>query len=277
MQNALDVWREEEVEKAFRVYTEGAGGTIFGYGLIDPQDFDAVWESMGAASRQLCIDRIAEENAARRMAGMDPLNEREEEFYRGKVKDELKSEFERRVTLKERIEKEKKNLELIFERLDEDDMLDESTVWYRGFGGAEEMLLNRMQRMEHLIQRIYRDLKVDTVYADAPLTRELDGRISAYSMSDMIRTYFAADTMAEAEEALQQYYKDNFDLGVSNEDIAGSWKFPVSFLNETRESTLEIIPSGDGGEVILDGKTYSYSFSEGTGNFYSLLSVDREP
>jgi hypothetical protein len=114
MQNALNVWRTEEVEKAFRVYTEGSGGSMFGYGAIDSGDFDAVWESMGAAARQLCIDRIAEENAARRLAGMEPLNEREEEFYRGKVREELKSEFERRVKLNVRIEQEKKNLDLIF-------------------------------------------------------------------------------------------------------------------------------------------------------------------
>ncbi len=57
------------------------------------------------------------------------------------------------------------------------------------------------------------------------------------------------------------------ESGVTNADIVGSWKLLESFLNETRESTLEIIPSGDGGEVILNGKTYSYNFSEGIVTF----------
>lgn len=273
MQNALDVWREDEVEKAFRVYTEGSEGVIFGYGLVDAGDFDTVWEDMGAASRQLCIDRIAEENAARRLAGIEPLNEREEEFYRAKVKEELRSEFERRVALNARIEQEKKNLDLIFERLEADDMLGESTVWYRGFGGAEETLIDRMGRMEHLVQRIYRDLNVDTVYADAPLSRELDGRVSAYSMSEMIRAYFSAGNTAEAEAALQQYYKDNFDLGLRNEDLAGTYTITGMFAGETKTGTMIITPEGSGGTIGFGDHKYNYMFSEGTATF----TVDYPP
>jgi hypothetical protein len=36
MQNALDAWRDGEVQKAFQVYKDGSSGSIFGYGAIDP-------------------------------------------------------------------------------------------------------------------------------------------------------------------------------------------------------------------------------------------------
>ena len=56
---------------------------------------------MDGASRQLCIERIRTENEARANAGMPPLTAAEEDFYREKVKSELKSEFERASLSKE--------------------------------------------------------------------------------------------------------------------------------------------------------------------------------
>jgi hypothetical protein len=222
MQNALDAWRDGEVQKAFQVYKDGSSGSLFGYGAIDPLDFDAVWENMKGASRQLCIERIAIENDARRLCGMEPLSAREEDFYREKVKVELRTEFERRVKVQDKIDKEKKNLDLIFEELDKGDMLDSSKVWYRGFGGKEETLQSRMERMEHLIQRIYGDLGIKTVYSGPQNTKDLNGSISAAAMSEMVRAYFAANTQEEAEKALQEYYKKSFNLPKTTEQSTGT-------------------------------------------------------
>ena len=211
MQNALDAWREEEVQKAFQIYKDGSKG-VFGYSEIGALKFDAVWENMKGASRQLCIERIAIENDARRLAGMEPLSAREEDFYRTKVKEELRTEFERRIKVQEKIDKEKKGLDLIFEELDKGDLLDSSKVWYRGFGGKEETLQNRMGRMEHLIQRIYKDLGIKSVYSGPQNTKDLNGAISAAAMSDMVRLYFAANTAPEGEKALQEYYNESFNM-----------------------------------------------------------------
>lgn len=130
MQNALDVWRDDEVKNAFEVYVNGSSGSLFGYGAIDPQDFDAVWDGMKGASRQLCIERIVQENDARRLIGMPALSVREEEFYRTKVKEDLKIEFERRLMFKNKIEKEKENLDLIFDDMDKSKALDSTTSRY---------------------------------------------------------------------------------------------------------------------------------------------------
>lgn len=205
MQNALDVWRDGEVEKAFRVYTEGSAGTLFGYGALDPGDFDAVWDNMKGASRQLCLERIRTENAARRLIGLPPLTAKEEEFYRNKVKEELRSEFERRALLNNRIEAHKKNLELIFAELDAAKLFDSTNVWIRKID-PNETLEARLNRFNRLIERIFKDLRIETVYSGAQLGPVTDGRISAAEMAAMLRGYFAADTQAEGEKFLQDYY-----------------------------------------------------------------------
>jgi len=205
MQNALDVWRDGEVEKAFRVYTQGSTGTLFGYGAVDPGDFEAVWDNMKGASRQLCLERIRKENQARQLLGLPPLTSKEEDFYREKVKQELKSEFERRLALKDKVEAQKKNLELIFAELDAAKLFESTNVWIRKID-PEETLESRLNRFHKLIERIFRDLNVQTVYSGAQLGPVTDGRISASEMAVMVRGYFAANTQAEAEKFLQEYY-----------------------------------------------------------------------
>jgi hypothetical protein len=214
---------------------------------------------MKGASRQLCIERITIENDARRLCGMEPLSAREEDFYREKVKVELRTEFERRVVLQDKIDKEKKGFDLIFEELDKGDVLDKNHIWWRGFGGREETLQSRMGRMEHLIQRIYGDLGIKTVYSGPQNTKDLNGSISAAAMSDMVRVYFAANTQAEGEKALQEYYKKSFNLPKTDEsdetsaeqdaslvhgvvptkvtahgiftNISGKWSYSIEFWN----------------------------------------------
>lgn len=272
MQNALDVWRDGEVEKAFEVYRNGSSGSIFGYGSIEAKDFESVWDNMKGASRQLCIERIATENDARRMCDMPPLTPKEEDFYRNKVKEELKSEFDRRIELQGKIDAEKKNLDLIFEELDKGDMLDSSKVWYRGFGGPNETPESRMARMEHLIQRKYKDLDVSEVYNGPQNTEELNGRISAAAMAETIRGYFAANTQAEAEEFLQDYYK-RFKRPLENADLAGNYIVTCTGTNVKdtihspigEQNNCVIVPTeGNSGIITFGNQTTTYTLADDT-------------
>jgi hypothetical protein len=283
MQNALDAWRDAEVQKAFQVYKNGSPGTLFGYGAVEALKFDDVWENMKGASRQLCIERIAIENDARRLAGMKPLSPREEDFYRAKVKEELRTEFERRIKVQEKIDKEKKGLDLIFEELDKGDLLDSSKVWYRGFGGKEETLKSRMGRMEHLIQRIYKDLGIKSVYSGPQNTKDINGSISAAAMSEMIRLYFAANTVEDAEKALQEYYKKSFNVpkakvettettaaesastALTNQDLAGLYSMTGTNTDGTvwTDVNVPIHPSGSSGGT-LGKSSIPYTFSGNT-------------
>ncbi len=261
MQNALDVWRDGEVENAFEVYTKGSPGSLFGYGLIEPLDFESVWDGMKGASRQLCIERIAAENDARRLIGMPALSAREEDFYREKVKAELKSEFERRVKLQGRIDAEKKNLEMIFAELEESKALDSTNVWIRGLGGMDDTLEERLGRMEHLIQRIYRDLDVNEVYSGPQLTDELNGRISAAAMAEMVRGYFAADTQAEGDKFLRGYYKRfGVNLIPTAEELEGTYSWTVA---QIATSNCKITVSGETAQIDFGDQVWTGTYADG--------------
>ncbi len=127
-------------------------------------------------------------------------------FRSEKVKQELKSEFERRTALKDKVEAQKKNLELIFTELDAAKLFESTNIWIRKID-PDETLEARLTRFNQLIGRIFRDLKIETVYPGAQLGPVTDGRISATEMAVMLRGYFAANTQAEGEKFLQEYYK----------------------------------------------------------------------
>lgn len=223
--------RDGEVEKAFEVYVNGSKGSLFGYGAVDPKNFDEVWDNMKGSRRQLCIERIKTENAARATLGLAPLTATEEDFYREKVKKELKSEFERRVTLNDKIEAQKKNLDLI---LDEPYFV-------------------------QLLERIMTDLKVHTVYSGQQQEGELDGSISSTAMAEMLHGYFVANSQAEAEKFLKNYYK-KFDVPLSNEDLAGTWGAIVVLEGTPCPFGVTFTPSGaSGGTVLETGGSYMFS------------------
>lgn len=275
MQNALDVWRDGEVEKAFRVYTQGASGTLFGYGAVDPGDFEAVWDNMKGASRQLCLERIRKENQARQLLGLAPLSPKEEDLYREKVKQELKSEFERRLALKGKIEAQKKNLELIFTELDAARLFDSTNIWIRKID-PNETLEARLTRFNQLINRIFRDLKIETVYPGPQQEGPLGGRLSAMAMAQMLRGYFAANTQAEGEKFLQEYYK-RFEQPLTNEDLGGTW----TLSGEMGKGQVTIVPSGSGGTVggfdAPQGQVWPYAFSGDTLTFKVYYEPYRVP
>jgi hypothetical protein len=245
MQNALDVWRDGEVEKAFQVYTNGSSGSLFGYGAVDPGNFDEVWDNMKGASRQLSIERIAKENEARKTAGMPPLTAKEEDFYREKVKAELKSEFERRTELKDKIATQQKNLDLILNEPYFAQLLESGNVSLRNKDDLNDTLQNRLTRFNHLIERIFTDLKVDTVYSGPQQDGELNGHISSMAMADMLHGYFVANTQAEAEKFLKEYYKK---FGTPLGEFAGTYKgtMPLTLGSEHFYVPWEFIVDEEG-------------------------------
>ena len=222
MQNALDVWRDGEVEKAFEVYVNGSSGSLFGYGAVDPKNFDEVWDNMKGSRRQLCIERIRTENAARATLGLAALTPTEEEIYREKVKKELKSEFERRVVLKDKIEAQQKNLDLILDEPYFAQLLEKNNVSLRDKNALNDSLQDRLNRFNHLIERIMTDLQVDTVYSGPQQEGELKGRISSTAMAEMLHGYFVANTEAEAKAFLQEYYKK---FSMPGDELVGTWEY----------------------------------------------------
>jgi hypothetical protein len=238
MQNALDVWRDGEVEKAFQVYTQGSSGTLFGYGAVDPGNIDEVWDNMKGAARQLSIERIAKENEARATLGLLALTADEEDLYRERVKQELKSEFDRRIALQDKIEQHKKNLDLILGEPYFAQLLEKDNVSLRDKNALNSTLQDRLIRFNHLIERIMTDLKVTAVYGGPQQEGELDGRISSTAMAEMLHGYFVADTQGTAEEFLKEYYADLGVKSTKEADVSGIYDVKqTTVLNGSAEGS----------------------------------------
>jgi hypothetical protein len=245
LQNAVDVWRDGEVEKAFQIYQNGSAGHIFGYGDIEAKDFDAVWDGMKAASRQLCTERIATENDARATTGLPALTPAQEDPYRDKVKEELRSEFDRRIALQDKIAAQQRNLDLILDEPYLAELLPKDTIFLRDESELDDSLQNRRVRFNHLIEGIFKDLKVDTVYSGQQQEGDLNGRISSVAMAEMIRGYFSADTEVEAKTFLQEYY---VKLGAGAAAYAGRYKgtFPLDYVGSTYQVPLQFTVDASG-------------------------------
>lgn len=256
-----EVWENEEVENAYRVFKNGSTGTLFGYGAVDAGNFDEVWDNMGSASRELCAERIAQENDARRLLGMPYLTPKEEDFFREKTRKELKSEFERRQSREADIERETENLELIFEELDAYHLLDRTSL-HRGFGGDGETLKGRMGKLQDLVQRIYKDLDVKKVYAGSQLTYETGGGISAMEMASMIFDYFSSSSPKEAQARLREHY-EKFGVELPEEEIPaypeasalnGSWSSCTITITELDPALVEAIEAAGESEGCAEMK-----------------------
>jgi hypothetical protein len=257
MQNALDVWRDGEVEDAFRAYAGDPTGRA-GYGAVDPGNIDEVWDKMRGAARQLCIERIAKENDARATAGLAPLTGKEEDFYREKVKTELKSEFDRRLALKDRIAVQQKNLDLILNEPYFAQLLEKDNVSLRNKDALNEPLASRLARFNHMIQRIMTDLKIDTVYGGQQQEGELKGRISSVAMAEMLHGYFVADTQAEAEAFLKEYYaRFGTPLDQFVGTYRGTWHMSSGHLQLNVPWEFTVDNKGN----VKGGLDYSYTYS----------------
>ena len=259
MQNALDVWRDGEVEDAFRAYAGDPTGRA-GYGAVDQRNIDEVWDKMRGAARQLCIDRIAKENDARATVGLSPLTGKEEDFYREKVKAELKSEFDRRLALKDKIAAQQKNMDVILGEPYFAQLLEKGNVSLRNKDALNDTLASRLARFNHMIQRIMTDLKIDTVYSGQQQEGELKGRISSVAMAEMLHGYFVADTQAEAEKFLQDYYVE-LGMGVGQyEGTYGGGTIPMDVKDKHWDAPWGMTVDANGN--VKGGMAYPFSYGE---------------
>jgi len=119
-----------------------------------------------------------------------PLTPAQEDLYRERVKRELKSEFDRCITLQADIEACQGNLARILEEPCLARLLDQTYVSLRLKDSLNDTLKDRLERFNHLVGRIFRDLDITTVYPGPQQPGALGGRISSMAMADMVRGYF---------------------------------------------------------------------------------------
>ncbi len=131
VQNEIDAWKSREIEAAYQAYKKGSDGTWwFGGYSNDPGDFDAVWDQMRGAARQLWIEAIREQNEARWLAGYEPLSSDEEDRIREQVRLNLKRQFTQRLEDEIQVEKERAQLADLISLYDENGFLLKGGLWW---------------------------------------------------------------------------------------------------------------------------------------------------
>lgn len=145
-------WKNDEVEKAYRIYVDGAQSrSPWGYN-VDPGDFEALYSQMRGVSRQLeleAIDRYA--NARGITTGEITADQRRQIL--AEVKARLKEQFQKRSQQEEELRQLEVDQREIIRQFEEWGLLREGSSWYPYNTSVEQML----QRLHGQMERIMRD------------------------------------------------------------------------------------------------------------------------
>ena len=195
----IDVWKHQEVEKAYRTYRDGASGGWLGRD-VDPGDWDQLLSQTGGrtgdgAFRQVRIDYIKNWCDAR---GIDPNSLSRDEYVRlgDQAMENLKQQFDtRRIREAEIAEIRAKDMALI-------ELLEKKGLLAREFKNPMytsrtenypdlEMLLNRCLIMaERIKSETGRMEIVDAVDRDRADPHDREKMISRQDVADLIWTYY---------------------------------------------------------------------------------------
>jgi len=213
----IESWKDTELEAAYLAYRNGSGQYFYGYNN-DPKDFDTVWDQMRGIRRQLEIEAIARENAAREEAGMPPLTDKQMDMVRDGVKNSFQRQFENRVEEDVKMEAEEKKVRMIVDAYKKAGFLDR-------VGGLATLdkgldMEGRLDVMYHFAEKIMKDTKRFQVSDKEGLV--MKDKISLSDIVQGARYYFSGP---EGKKAYAKFLKDRFGISLypALKDLAGAW------------------------------------------------------
>ncbi len=210
----INVWKSEEVEKAYQVFKEGAESRIpfWGYN-VEPENFDDLWDQMKGVATKITSDAIESYSNARGISP-DDISFDEQNKIREAARERLKAQFEQRLAQEDEIEKIKENNMTMIELLREKGLLDISfsNPMYDGREGEDlEMLLMRSFR---IIEKVMRDTGrseiVDRTDFDIADPHERDNLIPRQWLADLIWIYYNDGEEAYQERLIEMGLVDPF-------------------------------------------------------------------
>ncbi len=159
--NTINQWKDQLVQDAYIAYRDGVNGRaagLFGYREIGPGDFDAVWDQLNVAARELILREVDKQDEDRLALGMDPLTPDEIEGVRRLVYERTKSDFERRVASERAIaDKQAIYQQMVGEFMNNSSILDDylrpkNWLNYRSSAPSEERLDNLFAKLQQIMQ-----------------------------------------------------------------------------------------------------------------------------
>jgi hypothetical protein len=241
VQHQIDSWRNSEVEAAYQAFKKGADGLLFfGYNVDAAGDFDTVWWQMGGVARQLIREAIWQQNEIRRDAGFEPLTREEEYAMYGRVRRDLRRQFERRRAEEETIERYRQEISAMIELYRERHLLIEGMFGWDPRYGLEE----RLDVLLHLKRKIMRDVNATTLVDGFGLHR---GRLGREAIITATMAWYAG-----GREAYAQYLYETFGISLFPEvvtptpapehglqSLVGAWGFGEEVKTKFLRFSLE--------------------------------------
>lgn len=242
MQYRIDMWKDQEIEAAFRAYKDGAEAHFWGYN-VEKGDFDTVWTQMRGIGTRLMSEAIARENRIREEAGQPPLTDREMDNIRNKVKDDLKEQFESRADLEDELETEEAKMKKLIMGYKEAGLLSPGQF---GYSSGMDTLDSRIEKLIHFKRKVLRDIGRGDITDGAFTTAD---NLSIGELIQLTQAWYTKDGYKKYADMVKKMF--GIDIYPTAEQILGNWTgtLTIKDLNfpETPAPTEPSPSSGEGG------------------------------
>lgn len=151
----INNWRNDEVEKAYQIFVNGATSRIpWGYN-VEAGKFDELYDQMRGVARQIEIDAI---NRYASVEGINPNDVPEEKRreLREEAKESLREQFEARSKQEVELRQLEEDQREIVRQLDEWGLLRKGSSWYPYSSSVEQMLHRLHGQMERIMKEVGR-------------------------------------------------------------------------------------------------------------------------
>lgn len=217
-QYEIDSWKNAEVEAAYMAYKQGSNQYFYGYN-VDKGDFDSVWDQMRGVRRQLEIDAVAKEDAARSEAGLPPLTDGQKDALKESLKNSFRQQFTMRAEKEAEFAAEEERLKKIVDAFQKADFFSAGggpTGLDKGFDYE-----TKLDVLHHFAQKMMQDTKRVDITDKTGLL--VEGKLSLEDLVQGARYYFGGD---KGKDDYAKFLSDRFGIAMYPElaDLAGNWK-----------------------------------------------------
>ncbi len=145
-------WKNDEIEKAYKIYRDGVESmTRWGYN-VEPGDFDSLWDQMRGVARQVGIDAVDRYCKAHDIQPSS-LSRSERERIMNEARENLRKQFEQRVRQEEEIKAIEEDQRELIRQFESWGLLRRGSAWFPFDEPIERML----ERLYGQVERIMKD------------------------------------------------------------------------------------------------------------------------
>ncbi len=201
VQYQIDTWKDAEINAAYTAYKNGADAKFWGYN-VDPGDFESLWNQMRGIATRLQSEAVEREITRRQEYSMRPATDADLDVIRDTVRNDLKKQFEDRVSREGELEKREAKFKALIEKMEQSNLLAPGRF---GYSSANDTIETRLDKLFHLSKKILRDTGRQD-WGSGSFSDEKE--ISMGDMVSLMQAWFMSDGPNQYAEML----KDKFGI-----------------------------------------------------------------